>query len=487
MNTFRLYPLLGLDSVGVYIVGFNLNNKCIRMKLKIVFLLAASLFFSAAGDAQETWTLERCIEYALSNNITIKQQGLNVSNAENTLRQSQWSQTPTISGSGSQSLSFGRSRDNSNFSAVDKNSWSGSFGVGSQVELFGGLNKRNTIAKNKLDLQSALLDVEKTRNDVSLNVVASYLQVLFNEEQVLISQRQVELTKSQVERTQKLVDAGNLSQSNLLEIRSQQAQEEVALVNAQNQLDIAYLTLKQLLELSADTQFKIDHPSNIPMNEQYVLASPGSLFESSLGLPQIKSAEVKVESAERGVKVAQSGYYPTLSFSAQYGTSFFNQAQELKSMTTDASGNPVAIYGKQAISDQLRKNQTTNLGLNLSIPIFSSFRNKYSVNNARIGYTAAQLNLQQQRNVLYKEIAQAHADAVGALKKFHATQKARDAFAETFTNADKKFNVGAANSLDYNTAKNNLSKSESDLLQAKYEFIFKTKILDFYKGIPIKL
>jgi outer membrane protein len=127
------------------------------------------------------------------------------------------------------------------------------------------------------------------------------------------------------------------------------------------------------------------------------------------------------------------------------------------------------------------------LGLNLSIPIFSSFRNKYSVNNARIGYTAAQLNLQQQRNVLYKEIAQAHADAVGALKKFHATQKARDAFAETFTNADKKFNVGAANSLDYNTAKNNLSKSESDLLQAKYEFIFKTKILDFYKGIPIKL
>lgn len=457
------------------------------MKFTKAFLLVSLLLTAVATNAQEVWTLEKCIGYALSNNITIKQQTLNVSSAENTLHQSQWSQTPSITGSGGQSLSFGRSRDNSTFSIVDKNSWSGSFGVGSQVEIFGGLNKRNTINKNRLDLQSALLDVEKTKNDVALNVAAAYLQVLFNEEQVLNSERQVELTKKQVDRTQKLVDAGNLSQSNLLEIRSQQAQEEVTLVNTQNQLDIAYLTLRQLLELPVETAFKIDHPSNIPLNEQYALGSPGSMFENSLSLPQIKSAEVKVESAKRGVKVAQSGYYPTLSLSVQYGTNFFNQAQTVKSFSKDANGNVIPVYGKQSIVDQLDKNQTTNLGLNLSIPIFSSFRNKYTVNNARIGYAAAQLNLQQQKNTLYKEISQAHADAVGALKKYHATQKARDAYAETFNNADKKFNLGAANSLDYNTAKNNLSKSESDLLQAKYEFIFKTKILDFYKGIPIKL
>lgn len=458
------------------------------MKLRTFTALALLLMSSLGALAQEQWSLERCIQYAISNNITIKQQELNVATSDNAVKQAQWNQAPSISASGNESVSFGRSRDNSNFSSVDKSAWSGNFGVGGQLNIFSGFSNKYTISRNKLDLQSALLEVERTKNDISLNIAAAYLQVLFSEELVTNSEKQIELTKMQVERTQKLVDAGNLSQSNLLEIRSQLAQEEVTLVNAQNQLDIAYLSLKQLLELPAESAFKIDHPTNLQLNNQYALSTPGKLFELSQGLPQIKSAEVKVQSAEKGIKIAKSGYYPTLSLAVQYGTSYFNQAVEVKGTYLAADGKTeIPIYGKQSTRDQLDKNQSTTFSLNLQIPIFDKFRSKYTVNNARIGFTFAQLDLQQRKNTLYKEISQAHADAVGAMKKYNATEKAREAFSESFNSIDKKFNVGAANSIDYNTAKNNLSKSESELLQAKYQFIFKTKILDFYKGAPIKL
>ncbi|WP_320051703.1 TolC family protein [uncultured Acetobacteroides sp.] len=454
------------------------------MKLRPFSILTLLLIGSVGAQAQEPWGLERCIQYAISNNITIKQQELNVAISENAVKQAQWSQTPTLSANGSQSVSFGRSLDNTNYTYIDKTAWSGSLGFGSQVTLFGGFNTRNTISKNKLDLQSSLLEVERTKNDISLNIAAAYLQVLFSEEVVSNSEKQVELTKMQVERTQKLVDAGNLSQSSLLDIRSQQAQEEVTLVNAQNQLVIAYLTLKQLLELSADTPFKVEHPTKMNVNDQYVLSNPNQLFEISQNLPQIKSSEVKLQSAEKGIMIARSAYYPSFILSAQYGSNYFSPKNTVLGQDP-ITGAP--IVGKQSISDQLNKNQSTNINLSLRIPIFNSMRTKFSISNARIGYSLAQLDLQQRKNTLYKEISQAHADAVGALKKYAATQKASEALAESFNNIDKKFNVGAANSLDYNTAKNNLSKSESELLQAKYQFIFKTKILDFYKGVPIKL
>lgn len=457
------------------------------MKLRSFSALALLLMSSLGALAQEQWSLERCIQYAISNNITIKQQELNVATSDNAVKQAKWNQAPSISASGNESVSFGRSRDNSNFSSIDKSAWSGNFGIGGQLNIFSGFSNRYTISKNKLDLQSALLEVERTKNDISLNIAAAYLQVLFSEELVTNSEKQIELTKMQVERTLKLVDAGNLSQSNLLEIRSQLAQEEVTLVNAQNQLDIAYLSLRQLLELPVETSFKIDHPTNLQLDNQYALSTPGKLFEMSQGLPQIKSAEVKVQSADKGIKIAKSGYYPTLSLAVQYGTSYFNQAVELKGTQTAPNGDITPIYGKQSVSNQLDKNQSTTFSLSLQIPIFDKFRSKYTVNNARIGFTFAQLDLQQRKNTLYKEISQAHADAVGAMKKYMATEKAREAFSESFSSIDKKFNVGAANSIDYNTAKNNLSKSESELLQAKYQFIFKTKILDFYKGAPIKL
>lgn len=441
-----------------------------------------------SSDAQETWGLEQCIKYATDNNISIKQKELQAEISKNDLKVKQWSQAPSLSASGNQNVSFGRSRDNSNFASIDKSAWSGNFGIAAQMNLFSGFKSRAMVEQGKLDLQSDLLSIDLARNDLSLQIAGAYLTVLFSEEKVGQAEKQIEVSRMQVERTQKLVDAGNLSQSNLLTIKSQLAQEELKFVTYQNDLDIAYLALRQLLDLPADTPFKVDHPKDIVANEQYALSSPNQLFQNSQNLPQIQMAEVKVQSAEKGIKVAKSGYYPTLSFGAQYGTSYFNQAIELRGYSLAPDGKTqIPIYGKQPIGDQLDKNQSWGLGLSLNIPIFERMNNRYSVSNARVGYNLAQLNLQQEKNTLYKLISQAHADAVGALKSYSASQKALESVAESFNSIDKKFNVGAANSTDYNTAKNDLAKAESDVLQAKYQFIFKTKILDFYKGVPIKL
>lgn len=443
------------------------------MTLKYTCLILILLWINPKANGQNNWTLEQCINHAIQNNITIKQQEVNVTRSQNNVNQALWSQTPSISASGNSSVNFGRSLDYTSYTYLDKTAWNGNFGLSAQSTLFGGFNVRNNISKNKLDLQAALQDLDKTKNDISLNVAAAYLQVLFSEELVTNTTRQVELTKAQVERTKKLVDAGNLSMSNLFDMQSQEAQEEVNLVNAQNQLNIAYLSLKQLLEIPAETPFDVYHPNELPLNENYPLSTPSIIFENSQNMPEIKSAEIKVESAEKSIKIAQSAYYPNLSLSAQYGTNFFSP-QETQ-------------MGKISIKSQLNNNQSTNLGVSLRIPIFNSMSTKYSVNNARLGYSSAQLSLQQAKNTLYKQISQAHADAAGALKKYHATQKANASFAETFKSVEIKFNVGSANSIDYNTAKNNFAKSESELLQSKFDFIFKTKILDFYKGIAIKL
>lgn len=445
------------------------------MNIKIQQLLIILLLVTANAYGQEQWTLEKCIHYAIENNITIKQQEIVASNSSIAVQQHQWKQLPSVAASSNTSVSFGLSQDNSQFSSTQNSAISGSFGIGAQATLFSGLNTFYTIAKSKIDLKSALMDMEKAKNDIALNVAAAYLQVLFDQEQVDNAARQVELTKSQVERTQKLVDAGNLSISNLLEIQSQAAQEEVNLVNAQNLLSIDYLSLKQLLELPFNMEISVYKPDHLEVNEAYAIGSPSSIFEQAQGLPEIQSAELKVKSAETSIKIAKSGYYPSVSLSLNYGSSFFRPVDEM-------------VYSTMSpIHTQIKNNQSTSIGLGIRIPIFSSMQNNFNVRSARLGYTSAQLTLQQAKNLLYTQVLKAHTDAAGALKKYLATNKAFQSFSETFKSVEVKFNVGSANSIDYNTAKNNLSKSESEMLQAKFNYIFKTKILDFYKGVPIKL
>ncbi len=438
-----------------------------------LFLLVV---FSNA-QAQEPWSLEKCISYALENNIQIKQQELNVKVSENQVTRAKFSAFPNLNASANHNYSFGRAIDYGTNSAVSQNMEATSFSVSSSVTLFNGFQINNSRKQEQINLLASISDVEKLRNNISLNLAAAYLQILFSAELVETSKKQVELTKMQIERTSQLVNAGSLPEGNLLEIEAQLASDELQLVNTQNQLEMAYLTLTQILDIKSTEGFEVEVPNLKGFEETMPASSPSNVFEHAVqALPQIKSASYRVESAEKGVLIAKGARSPRLSLGTSYSSGSRRYLQ----------GAPMGIP-EDPFMDQIKDNASLSVGFSLSIPIFNGWQVKTSISNATISLQNARYSLEQEKNVLYKDIQQAYTDAIAALKKFNATQKNVDALQEAFRYSENRFNLGLVNSLDYTTAKTRLTKAEADLLSAKYEFIFKSKILDFYQGNPLSL
>jgi len=320
-------------------------------------------------------------------------------------------------------------------------------------------------------------DVEKLKNSVSLNIAAAYLQILYSRELLEVAKSQKTLTELQLEKTQQFVNAGSLPQGNLFDIEAQLASDELQVVNAQNQLDLAYLTLTQLLDLKSTEGFSILQPNLSNFEETFPVDSPMDIFSHAQNvMPQIKSALLKVSSAEKGMLVAKGARSPRLSLGSSYSSG-----------SRRYLGTPPFGFSNDPFMDQMRANASFNIGLSMSVPIFNGLQVKTSISNSYISLENAKLILEQEKNLLFKDIQQAYADAVGSLKKYKATEKNVDALQEAFRYSTERFNVGLVNSLEYTTAKTRLTKAQADLLSAKYEFIFKTKILDFYKGNPISL
>jgi len=351
-----------------------------------------------------------------------------------------------------------------------------------------------------------LQDVEKTKNDIALNITAAFLQILFNEELLAVAQKQLEITNMQVERTKKLVEAGSLAKGSLLEIQAQQASEELQVVNMENQIDISFLTLTQLLELESTENFEIENPNLPDVDESVSLSKVSSIYQQGVSsLPQIKSAEFQLLSSEKALAISKAMYYPSLSLNASIYSGYSNNVQKSIFFTSlvesqlighTAGGEEVwseeyssisQTYESYPFSDQVKDNAYKSLGFNLSIPIFNNWQVQTAVKNSKIALLNAEYNLELQKNVLYKEIQVAHTDAIAAQKKFISTKKAVTSIEESFRYTQQKFDVGLVNSVDYNVAKNQLSQTQSELLQSKYDYIFKTKILDFYNGKPIVL
>jgi outer membrane protein len=285
----------------------------------------------------------------------------------------------------------------------------------------------------------------------------------------------------QVNRTSKLVDAGSLARGALLEIEAQAASEELSVINAANQLDISYLTLTQLLELDSIGDFTIEIPEFGDIADQEIALTVNSVFnEANIFLPQIKSAEYQLASSERGLGIAKGSRSPVLNLSGVYGTGYSDARR--KNQTIE---NPLGeLY---PFLDQMKDNRNTSLSIGLQIPIFNGWMVNTNISNAKLNVLNYQLLLETERNNLYKEIQQSYADAVAARKKYLATQQALVAMEESFMYTEQKFEVGLVNTVDYNAEKNRLTQTQSDLLQAKYGYIFKMKILDFYRGIPLTL
>lgn len=447
------------------------------MKRKILFLGFIMLLSPITLLSQEkVWTLEECIAHALQNNIRIKQQEIMTEYQVAALEQSKMNLLPTLNGSASHNYSFGRALDETTYEFTDNQTvQSNNFYAGSNLTLFRGLVNYNTIQRNKYKVLASEQDLEQFKSDISLNIALAYLQILLNQELVSATEAQVELTAQQIERTQKLVDAGSLARGNLLDIEAQAAREELQLINLQNEVTISLLTLAQMLELQNAEGFSIVKPV-ITVDDASVSGDPVNIYSIAEKMrPEILSAEYQLKSAEYDLAIAKGGRSPRLSLGASMSTGYSDQ--RVRPITFDA----------YPFNEQINDNLSYGLGFSLSIPIFNAWMVNTDIKNSRLGIQNSKYVLENTKKNLYKTIQQAYTDANGALKKYNASQKAVTAMEEAFRYAEQKLDQGMVTALEYNQSKTTLLNAQSEMAQAKYEFVFKTKVLDFYRGIPLTL
>lgn len=457
-------------------------------------------------SAQEKWSLEKCINYAIENNIQVKIQELSSKNANASYLKSKMSFLPNLNGSAGQNYSIGRSIDPLTNQFAENNVSSNNFSLSSSITLFNGFQNINTLKQSSLNFQAGLEDLQKAKNDISLNIASAFLQILFSDELVYVAQNQVELSKEQAERNKKLYEAGSIAQGNYLEMQSQLASDEMQLVTAENQLSMSYLTLNQLLELGFTDSFNIEKPLIHEPETSFTFTTPEEIFQEAIQkLPQIKSAELRMKSAEKGLAIARGYRSPRLTLSGVYSTGYSSQRQSVTGMSLgtpvvtgfaiDGLGNQLDVYSPTysynystpSFNNQLKDNTSKSLSFGLSIPIFNNWQTNYSVSSAKINVLNYKYSYDLAEKQLQKEIQQAYADATASIKKYLAAKKSVTASQESFRYIQQKFDVGMINTVDFNLAKNNLAKARSELIKAKYEYVFRIKILDFYRGIPIKL
>lgn len=445
------------------------------MKNLIALFIGGLLMLNYGNtNAQPTWDLQKCFDYAIENNIQIKRQRINTQYNEILVKQAKNDQLPNLNAQMGNEFSFGRSLTYDNtYDNINSASLSGA--VSTNFTIFNGMTLSNTVQQRELDLQVTLYELDKTKDDIMLAIAAEYLQILFAEEVKLVTEANIEVTKQQIERTQQLVDAGSTARGALLEIEAQLAREELQLVNNQNQLQLYYLNLYQFLELPMSESFVVEKPTLPDLQANLTMMNALDVFNNAINIrPEIKAAQLRVESAMKQLEIAKGYQYPSLSFGANYYNLYNNQYTD--------------IYGEKiSFGEQLKNNSRSGLGLTLSIPIFNRFQVKNNITTSELQIADFEYQLQTSRNVLRKDIELVYTNALAALNRYLSAQKAVTSMAEAFRYTEEKFNVGMINSVEYNQSKNNLTVAQSDLIQAKYEYIFRTKILDFYNGIPITL
>jgi len=430
-----------------------------------------------AQTSSKQWTLEECISYAIENNIILKQQKQVEESKALELNVSQNSRMPSLNANLGQNLYFGRtpSRDGV---IVDQNSANSSFQVQLNVPLFEGFKIQNTIAVRKLNLMAATESLNKAQEDLSLNVASYFFQALYNKEILSIAELQVNLTKEQVTRTELLVEVGKVPMSQLYDIKAQLARDEVTLVEAKNNVSLALLDLAQTLELERlGADFDIVQPDNNDLinNDMSNVLLPDNIYDNAISYkPQIKEQEYLLESQKKMLKVAQSDYYPRLSFIANYSNGYYHYF-----------GNNA--FESLPLSEQIKQNEQKIIGLNLNIPIFNRLDIRNNVRMSQVAITSQELMMENSKKALYKDIQQAYFMAIGAQEKYIASEKSVLASKEALTYAEERYSAGKSTVFEYNESKAKYAQSLSEQAQAKYNFIFRKKILDFYNGIPITM
>ena len=437
--------------------------------MKRIILIACVMATGYGIQAQEAWSLQKCIEYAIEHNLSIKQQEASRNQSEVELNTAQWSRLPNLNGNVGQSFNFGRALQADN-TYGNRNTANTNFSLGTNIPLFTGLQIPNSIALAKLNLKAATEDLKKAKEDISIQVASYYLQALFNEELSKVAQNQVKLSQEQLDRKVAFFKNGKASEAEVYEAKSRLAQDKMSAVQADNNYRLALLDLSQLLELPTPEGFTIAEPPTVEMNVQ--LSLPDEVYSQAMtNKPSIKAAQYRLEGAEKSIRIAQSGYYPQLSFGAGLSTNYYNM-----------SGIEMASF-----SSQWHQNFNKYLQFSLSIPLFNRFATRNRVKSARIQKNALQWRLEESKKTLYKEIQQAYYNALAAEAKYRSSQSASEASEASFKLMSEKYANGKATATEYNEVRTLWMKALSDHIQARYDYLFRSKILDFYKGEPLKL
>lgn len=464
-------------------------------------------YFLVQAQNPQRLTIQECLNIALENNLDIRIAKLDLVGNEINLKQTSLSRLPSLNLGWNYGRNWGRSIDpTSNQFISQQINFSGLNG-NSNMTLFNGLQQYNSIEQNKLNIDVSEASLDRAKNDLTINIANLFLGVILNQELVANAEYQLDNSRQQLDRTRILVESGALPITNQLELTSQVASNEVQLVNAQNNLDISLLNLKQAMLIPSNDRIELVVPEFGTIEEPDLQISSEDAYRTAEQvMPEIKGADLQVDAAAMGVKVAQGGISPTVSLFAGFQTNFSDAIstrpvragsiivpQEETNLQT-ASGESIVLVNQEVpifdeadfgYEEQFDENLSWNLGVNLNIPIFNGWRTMSSIQRAKVQLEQAEINSLQTRNILRQQVETVYTNAFAASKTYAANLRQVEALEETFRSIENQYNYGAANFTDYQVASNNLFQAKSDLLRAKYDFVFKKKVLDLYQGKPL--
>ena len=469
----------------------------------VLLVLSAQFSF-----AQDKWDLRKAVEYALANNISVKQQDVQARLEKLTYEQSRLSQYPSLNFGNSTGINTGRSIDRTTNQFTTQSIFYTGFSLQTNADLFNFWSKKNTIEANRYATEAAIAAVEKLKNDIALNVAGAYLQVLLSRQQVEISRVQAEQTSAQLNNTRKLVQAGSLPELNAAQLEAQLAQDSANIITASGNETQALLSLKALLSLDAGVTFDIQEPpiELIPI-EPLAQLQPESVYVLALqNLPQQRVNDLRLQSSIKNVAAARGAMYPSVSVGASLQTNYSNAKNNTQFLGSSINGfNPIGIvkgtndtvlapnivpnyrFYAAPFGTQFTDNFSNGIGLNISVPIFNGGAARTSWQRAKLNVTNYELQKQQDNLVLKQDIYQAYTDAITSLQQFNAAGKTVEATQKAFDFATKRYNIGLLNTIDLITSQNNLFSARLQRLQAQFDYVFKMKVLEFYKGQGLKL
>lgn len=485
--------------------------------MKTTCILLLSLFaFNILGYSQQTdtstvWSLKKCIEYALSNSLQVKRSEYSVESSSVDYQQSKWAMYPTANANVSYGYNWGRSIDPVTYQYTTEQLNSLNPGASSNVTLFNGFRIQNSIKQNTRSYRASEQDLEKTKNDVTINITSLYINVIFNREQLNNAKFQLQSSQSQLERVRKQVAAGALARSEELNLDAQTATNEVNVVTQENALNLSILQLKQALQLPASTPLDIEL-IDIGIEDLVIDNSRDQIYDlAKQTMPEIRSANLRVESTYYGVKASRGNLFPRLSLSGSINSNY-SSASDRRRFIADGGetivtypqvgiveGSNAVVYSAAPVTqpsgyfvnnygyrDQLKDNIYRSLGLTLTIPILNGMQARYSVQRSKITHQLAIISAKETENTLRQNVETAFNNALAASKTYNSSTRQVQAREEAFRMMEQRYNAGAANSFEYQVSQNDLFRAKTDQTRAKYDLIFRKKILDFYQGKPFE-